>query len=123
MKQHLTPVRKIKEGARGTYYETKTSCGGLKIIIADDEDYPVRVTCQPTGGGGCTANIEALQRLTTLLLEMNCRGDIIIEQLNKVICPSCKTKLAKGEKEIALSCSKALGRALEKHLEKNNGEG
>ena len=117
----ITPIRKIKEGARGTFYESKTSCGKLTIIIADGEDdYPVRLTVQPSSEGGCTANLEAVQRLVTLLLELNTRADCIIEQLNKVVCPACKSAFLKGNKEIAFSCSKAIGRALEKHI--YNGE-
>jgi len=113
----LTPVRKVKNGSKGTYYEAKTSCGKLDILIVNgDDNYPVRITAQPTGGG-CVANLEAVQRLVTLLLEMNTRVDIIIEQLNKVICQACKSKMLKGDKEIALSCAKAMGRALEQHLE------
>lgn len=113
----LTPVRKVKNGSKGSYYEANTSCGKLDILIVNgDDDYPVRITAQPTGNG-CHANIEAIQRLVTLLLEMNTRADIIIEQLNKVICSACKSKMIKGDKEVALSCSKAIGRALEQHLE------
>jgi len=115
----ITPIRKVKEGAKGSYYEGKVSCGNIKIFIADDEDgYPVRLTAQYSGGG-CGANLEVIQRLITLLLECNVRVDIIIGQLNKVFCPACRTKFAKGDKEIALSCSRAIARALEKHL--NNG--
>ena len=73
-----TPVRKVKEGNRGTIYEGKTACGQLTIIIADgDDDYPVRLTAQ-NKGGGCEANLEGLQRLVTLLLEINTRADCII---------------------------------------------
>ena len=112
----LTPVRKVKNGSKGTYYEANTSCGKLDILIVDDDDYPVRITAQPTGGG-CHANLEGMQRLITLLLEMNTRADIITEQLNKVICQACKSKMIKGDKEIALSCAKAIGKALEQHIE------
>ena len=112
----ITPIRKVKEGNKGTLYEAKTHCGKLTIFITNgDDDYPVRVTVQATGGG-CEANLEAIQRLVTLLLEMNARAECIVEQLNKVICVSCKTDLVKGDKDIALSCSKAIARALEKHI-------
>jgi hypothetical protein len=112
----LTPVRKVKNGSKGSYYEANTSCGKLDILIVNGEDeYPIRLTAQPSGGG-CHANLEAVQRLTTLLLEMNTRADIIIEQLNKPICQACKSKMVKGDKEIALSCSKAIGKALEQHM-------
>lgn len=116
MNIRITPIRKIKEGNKGTIYEAKTACGKLTMIIADGDDgYPVRFTAQSTGGG-CEGNLEGMQRLVTLLLELNTRADCIIEQLNKVICPACKSKMLKGEKDIALSCSKAIARALEKHI-------
>jgi hypothetical protein len=117
----ITPVRRIKEGAKGSYYEAKVSCGRLKIIITNGEDdYPIRLTTEYTGGG-CVGNMEAIRRLTTLLFECNVRADCIIEQLNKVICPSCRSALVRGDKEIALSCAKAIARAIEKHI-KGNGE-
>ena len=118
----INPVRFIKDGAKGSYYEAKTSCGSLKIIICDDDDYPVRLTAQ-TVGGGCEANLEGLQRLVSLLLEINARVECIIEQLDKPICPQCKTKLVRGEKDIALSCPKAIAQCLKKHMENENGKG
>ena len=116
MSTRITPIRKVKDGAKGSYYEAKTSCGTIKILIVNgDDDYPVRVTVQPTGGG-CQASLESQQRLVTLLLEMNARADVIIEQLCKVICPSCKSQVVKGNKEVAYSCASAIGFALKKHL-------
>ena len=116
---HLTPIRKAKNGNGAKFYEARTSCGSLKIYITDgDDQYPVRVTVQSVGGG-CEANLQTTQRLITLLLEMNCRADIIIDQLNKVVCPACKSKLIKGDKDIQLSCSKAISGALEQHLNKD----
>ena len=116
----MTPIRRIKEGAKASYYEAKTSCGSLKITIYNgDDDYPIRIAVEPVGNG-CLANIEAMRRLVTLLLEMNARADVIIEQLNKVICPACKSAMVKGDKDISLSCSKAIAGALDKHI--NNGD-
>lgn len=112
----VTPVRRIKEGNKGTFYEAKVRCGTLKIFIADDEDYPVRLTAQYTGSGGCESNLQAVQRLITLLLECNVRYDCIIEQLNKIVCPSCKAAFIKGDTQIAFSCAKAIAGALEKHM-------
>jgi hypothetical protein len=112
------PVRKAKNGDHANFYEAKTSCGSLKIYITDGEDsYPVRITIQSVGGG-CEANLAVIQRLITLLLEMNCRADIITEQLNKVVCSACKTKLTKGDKEISLSCGKAVADAITGHINK-----
>ena len=51
MATRLTPIRKVKEGAKGSYYESKTACGKITIIIMDDEDYPVRITAQTVRGG------------------------------------------------------------------------
>lgn len=122
MTQRITPLRKVKEGNKGTYYEARVRCGMLKIFIADDDDYPVRLTAQYTGTGGCDANLQAVQRLITLALECNIRVDCIAEQLSKVVCESCKNALVKGDKDIALSCAKAIGRALEKHTENGKEE-
>lgn len=118
----MTPVRKVSEGATGTYYEAKTACGKLKIIIVDGEDgYPCRLTTQVVGGN-CEGNAEAVQRLITLLLEMNARAECVIDELNKIVCPACRSKFLKGEKDIAFSCGKAVARALEKHITQENGE-
>ena len=119
---HVTPIRKIKEGAKASFYEAKTSCSKLKITIYNgDDDYPIRIAVEPVGGG-CLSNIEAIRRLITLLLEMNARADVIIEQLNKVICPACKSAMVKGDKDISLSCAKAMAGALEKHLNNEDGK-
>jgi len=122
--KRITPIRFIKEGAKGRYYEAKINCAKMKIIIADGEDdYPVRVTCQYTGDGGCDANLGAIQRLVTSMLECNVRAEIIINDLNKITCDACKRKLYKDkDKTIALSCARAIAGALNKHITKENGE-
>jgi len=123
----ITPIKKIKEGSRGVYYEVKVNCTVLSIIILDDENgSPCSIRVQNKKGkdfsGGCVANIEAVQRLVTLLLECNIKEDLLIEQLNKVHCSSCVGRFRKGEKDIALSCAKAIAGALEKHLYNGNNE-
>jgi len=122
VKAKVSPVKKIKEGAKGTYYEAEVGCTKLSIIIMDDEDgSPCRITVQPNKTrGGCQANIEALQRVITLFLECNIKEDILIEQLDQVVCGSCKSQMIRGDKTIALSCAKAIGAALKKHI---NGGG
>lgn len=119
MTNRVSPVRKVKEGSRATYYEAKTSCSRLAITIFDDDKgVPCRVTVEPRDGG-CEANLTGLARLTTLCLECCIREDEIISQLSKVFCLSCKSKQAKGE-NVAMSCARAIGDALKKHVE--NGE-
>jgi len=122
VKEKVCPVKKIKEGAKGTYYEAQVGCTKLSIIIMDDEDgSPCRITVQPNKTrGGCQANIEALQRILTVMLECNIREGLIIDQLDQVVCTACKSKMLKGDKTIALSCAKAIGAALKRHL--NGGE-
>lgn len=116
MNSRISPVRKIKEGSKATYYEVKTACARLAITIFDDEKgNPARVAVEPKGGG-CEANLTGLARLTTLCLECCIREDEIIDQLSKVFCLSCKSKQGKGE-NVAMSCSRAIGDALKKHIE------
>ena len=122
MSRRITPIRKVKEGARGTYYEATVACGKMKLLIAmGEDDYPARVTAQYTSGG-CNAMLETVQRLITLALECNIRIDCLIEQLYKVVCPACKSALLKGDKTVALSCGKAIAAALERSITTENGE-
>jgi len=118
MNPKISPVRKVREGSKATYYEARTACAKLSITIFDDEGDPVRIMVEPAGGG-CEANLKTIARLITLMLECNIREDVISEQMDKIFCLSCKSKHAKGE-NVALSCARAISGALKKHME--NGE-
>lgn len=112
--KHIEPVKKVKSNAKGAYYEAKVSCGVIKILIVDGEDgSPGRVTAQYSGGG-CEGNMEAIQRLVTLLFECNIKPECLYDQLDKVVCNACKVKF-KDDKTISLSCSKAISSALKQH--------
>jgi len=117
----LKPTRKANpNGAKSSTYKLDVSCGKLKIVIMDEEDYPVEVLLRNVEGG-CEANQETIGRLLTLLLESNIDCDVIIEQLEKVICMACKTTVAKG-KTVHLSCAKAIAWALKEHINEKTKE-
>ena len=107
----IKPTRKANpNGAKSSTYKLDVACGKLKIVIMDEEDYPVEVLLRNVEGG-CEANQETIGRLITLLLESNIDLDCITEQLDRVICMACKTATAKG-KDVHLSCAKAIAWAL-----------
>ena len=112
----IKPTRKANpNGAKSSTYKLSVACGKLKIVIMDEENYPVEVLIRNTEGG-CEANQEVIGRLVTLLLESNIDVSFIIEQLEKVICLACKTQKVKG-KDVYLSCGKAIAWALKTHIE------
>lgn len=115
----VKPSRKALDKGNG-YYKLESGCGKLAITIQDGADgYPIRVIVEPIGGG-CQGGIEYLRRSLSYALECNLDMDnFITEVMEKIVCPGAKSKKVKNpEKEIYLSCSKAVAHALREHMKK-----
>lgn len=114
----IKPTRKAKEKDNG-FYKLHTGCGKLAITVKDDEDehYPIRVIIEPIDGG-CQGLIEYLRRSLTYMLECNLDIELYIDNvLEKIVCPSGKSrKIREKDKDVYVSCAKAVAYALKDHL-------
>ena len=98
---------------RGFTTEFGVACGTLYITMNLGENMKPLETFLNTGKGGvCRANVEAISRLTSLLLRSGVSHQHIVRQLKGIRCPVC---LAQG-KEVT-SCSDALARVLSSYQE------
>ena len=62
--------------------------------------------------GGCTANVDTMTRLISLLLRCGVKVDTIISELREAKCRGCQ-ELRKQGKDVSLSCGNAIADAIE----------
>jgi ribonucleoside-diphosphate reductase alpha chain len=106
----------------GSTRKIRTGCGNLYVTVNEDkEGRPFEIFNQIGKAGGCAASqSEAIGRLVSLALRSGIEPEIVIRQLKGI---SCHTPVWHREGKI-LSCSDAIGKAVEWHLQaKQGGEG
>jgi len=116
--------RKRPEVLSGKVRLMKTGCGNLYVTITEDEHGNIFELFTSMGkAGGCAGSqAEAIGRLVSLALRSNIEPEEIMKQLKGISCH--EPSWAEGGR--ILSCSDAIGKALEKYLkrgEKGNGNG
>lgn len=97
----------------GSTIKMRTGCGTLYVTINEDEHGVCEVFSQMGKSGGCAmSQSEAVARLISLALRSGVRIEPLIRQLKGIRCPS--PLMGKGG--IILSCPDAVGKALEKYM-------
>ncbi|MFN3698923.1 MAG: vitamin B12-dependent ribonucleotide reductase [Dictyoglomus sp.] len=105
---------------KGATIKIKTGCGNLYVTINEDEFGVCEVFSTLGKAGGCAASqTEAISRLISLALRSGVDVTSIIKQLKGIRCPN-PTRTEEGD--FILSCSDAIGRALEKYINMKEGK-
>lgn len=98
----------------GMTQKIETGCGHLYITINSDEKGACEIFTQMGKVGGCaSAQLEAIARLTSLLLRSNVKVSSIARQLKGIRCPSPMW----NNGEIVTSCADSIAKSLEVFLE------
>jgi ribonucleoside-diphosphate reductase alpha chain len=101
---------------RGTTYKTKTSYGDLYVTINEDEHGPFEVfAVLGKSGGFFAAQSEGICRLISLGL----RSGVAVTEIIKQIKGIRSTEVAFNDGEMIYSLPDAIGKVLEKHMNKN----
>jgi len=116
--------KKRPEVLSGKVRLMKTGCGNLYVTITEDEHGNIfeLFTSMGKAGGCASSQAEAIGRLVSLALRSNIDPEEIMKQLKGISCH--EPSWAEGGR--ILSCSDAIGKALEKYLQrgkKGNGNG
>ncbi len=121
IKIKITP-KKRPEALKGLTRRMSTGCGYLYVTINEDEKGQLFELFTSMGkAGGCAASqSEALGRLISLALRSNIEPEEIVSHLKGISCH--EPAWADGGR--ILSCSDAIGKALESyHMKGTNGNG
>jgi ribonucleoside-diphosphate reductase alpha chain len=111
---HRVAPRKRPEITTGMTQKIETGCGHLYVTINSDEKGACEIFTQMGKVGGCaSAQLEAIARLTSLLLRSNIKVSAIARQLKGIRCPSPMW----NNGEIVTSCADSIAKALEVFLE------
>lgn len=104
----------------GLTKKTKTGCGNLYVTINKDEDgRAFEVFTQIGKAGGCAASqCEAIGRMASLALRSGIDPNEVINQLRGI---SCHLPVGIEESKV-MSCSDAIGQALEWFLKNSAGD-
>ena len=103
----------------GSTRKIRTGCGNLYVTVNEDEEGKLFEIFNQIGkAGGCVASqSEAIGRLVSLAFRSGIEPEDIIRQLKGI---SCHTPVWYREGKI-LSCSDAVGKAIEWHLQEKEG--
>ncbi len=97
----------------GMTQRIETGCGHLYVTINSDKKGACEVFTQMGKVGGCaSAQLEAIARLTSLLLRSNVKVSAIARQLKGIRCPSPMW----NNGEIVTSCADSIAKSLEVFL-------
>ncbi|MCF7858840.1 MAG: vitamin B12-dependent ribonucleotide reductase [Candidatus Cloacimonetes bacterium] len=111
---HRVAPRERPEITTGLTQRIETGCGHLYITINSDEKGACEIFTQMGKVGGCaSAQLEAIARLTSLLLRSNVKVSAIARQLKGIRCPSPMW----NNGEIVTSCADSIAKSLETFLE------
>lgn len=108
------------EEVKAKTIKTIVACGSIFVTIGyDEQGNPLELFLNGSKLGTCRGNLEALARLTTLLLKNDINIDLIADQLYHIKCTSCLQKIAKSDIEdknkLPWSCADAVAKILLKH--------
>ena len=110
---HRVAPRERPEITTGMTQKIETGCGHLYVTINSDEKGACEIFTQMGKVGGCaSAQLEAIARLTSLLLRSNVKVSSISRQLKGIRCPS--PMWSNGE--IVTSCADSIAKSLEVFL-------
>jgi len=103
----------------GSTRKIRTGCGNLYVTVNEDEDgNPFEIFNQIGKAGGCAASqSEAIGRLVSLAFRSGVTPIEIVRQLKGI---SCHTPVWYREGKV-LSCADAIAKAIEWHLQAENG--
>jgi len=103
----------------GSTRKIRTGCGNLYVTVNEDEEGRLFEIFNQIGkAGGCVASqSEAIGRLVSLAFRSGIEPEDIIRQLKGI---SCHTPVWYREGKV-LSCSDAIGKAIEWHLQEKKG--
>ncbi len=106
--------RERPEITTGMTQKIETGCGHLYVTINSDKKGACEIFTQMGKVGGCaSAQLEAIARLTSLLLRSNVKVSAIARQLKGIRCPSPMW----NNGEIVTSCADGIAKSLEMFLE------
>lgn len=113
-KREFIRPRKRPEKTYGVTIEVLTGCGSLYVTINEDENgLPFEIFARLGKAGGCaSAQTEGLGRAASLMLRCGVDPREIVKQFKGI---SCDRHHGVGRNKI-LSCSDAIGKALENYL-------
>jgi ribonucleoside-diphosphate reductase alpha chain len=117
------PIQPIKPRQRpeitsGMSEKVKIGCGNLYITVNYDQEGICEIFTNLGRAGGCPSQSEATSRLASIALRSGVSVESIIEQLKGIRCHSTLRKRTSDKDIRVLSCPDAIGRALERVMNK-----
>lgn len=99
----------------GPTQKIETGCGHIYVTICEKDDRPYWIFSRLGKAGGCSAAYtEGLSRIIAIALQEGVDVRRIIKQLKGISCHQVNGEM--------LSCPNAIGRALEKFIEKKESQ-
>jgi len=113
VEEKRTVKRERPKALKGWTYQMQTGCGPLYITINEDNSGLFEVFTTMGKAGGCAASqCEAIGRMVSLAWRSGIQGRSVVKQLLGI---SCHSPSGFGDNKV-LSCSDAVGRAIQAHL-------